>query len=149
MQPHEPLTFLHVTLSSWNILRSPRIHQVHFQTVLLQNIMHRDPVHPSGLHHYRAYATAHQPLRHFYQRSGPRPELAHRLRVPPARYGYVVAFVTHINTGRVSVHNLQSRICGTQTLLDISALFAIQSPPSRNRSKADSLTFAMACSPSH
>jgi hypothetical protein len=91
--------------------------------------MHRDPVHPGGLHHYHAYATAHQPLRHFYQRSGPRPELAHRLRVPPARYGYVVAFVSDINARRVSVHNLQSRICGTQTLFDISALFAIQSRP--------------------
>jgi hypothetical protein len=95
--------------------------------MLLQNIMHRDPVHSGGLHHYRAYATARQPLRHFYQRSGPGPELAHRLRVP--RYGYEVAFVSDINAGGVSVHNLQSRIRGAQTLLDISALFAIQSRP--------------------
>jgi hypothetical protein len=40
-----------------------------------------------------------------------------------------VAFISDINPGRVSVDNLQSRICGTQTLLDISAIFAIQSRP--------------------
>lgn len=129
MQAHQPLTLLHITLASWYVLRSPRIHQVHFQTMLLQNIMHRDPVHPGGLHHDRAYATAHQPLSHLHQRRGPGAELAHRLCVPPARYGHVVALIADINASRVPVDDLQSRIRGTQTLLDCSALFAIQSSP--------------------
>jgi hypothetical protein len=80
MQAHQPLTLLHIALAPRDVLRSPRIHQEHFETMRLQNIMHRDPVHPGGLHHHRAYAAAHQPLCHLHQRRGPGAELASRPR---------------------------------------------------------------------
>jgi len=39
VQLPQPLTFLHVTFSSGHVLGAPRIHQIHFQTMSLQDIM--------------------------------------------------------------------------------------------------------------
>src|SRR6516162_1513715 len=61
VQLHQPLALLHVGLLTRQILGLPRVHQVHFQPRFLQNVVHRSPVHPCGLHSDGAHATLLQP----------------------------------------------------------------------------------------
>jgi hypothetical protein len=126
VQFQQPLTLLHIRFSSGNVLGPTRIHQVHFQTLALQNVIHRDPVHPGGVQHHRADAAALQPPRHLFQCRCPRPEFPHWLRVSSGWYGHVMALVPHINVGRIPIHNFQPRVTGIQTLLHLFPWLTIQ-----------------------
>src|ERR1700691_1795199 len=120
MQLPQPLTFLHITLSSGYVLGAPCVHQVHFQTVSLQHIMEGDPVNSGGLHHHGADSTILEPAGYFFERARPGTKLADGLRVALGRYRYEVALVAHVNAGRVPMDDVQARIVPAQTLLDFS-----------------------------
>jgi hypothetical protein len=66
VQLAQPLTFLHITLSSRHVLGAPCVHQVHFQTLSLQHIMEGNPINSRRLQHHRADATTLEPTCHFF-----------------------------------------------------------------------------------
>ena len=82
MQLHQPLALLHVAFASRQILRLSRIHQIHFETSLLQDVEYRDPVDASGLHGHGPNPALLQPIGHRLQLGCGAPKATYRLAVP-------------------------------------------------------------------
>jgi len=93
-----------------------------------QHIEQRDPVHASGLHHYRLDTAGLQPVGHPLQISRPASEFLHRLRIAARRHGHEMAFVAHVDARHVPVYDLQSRILRAQLSHPFPALLAVQPP---------------------
>jgi len=106
MQLHQPLALLHIAFAPRQILRLPRVHQVDFQTHLLEEVVHWDPVHARGLHGYGPNSALLQPIGHGSQLGCRAPEVPHRLAVVVRRDRHVVGFVADVNAGGVGMDEL-------------------------------------------
>jgi hypothetical protein len=75
-----------------------------------ENVVHRNPVHASGLHRDGPDLALLQPFGHRLQLRCGAPEAPHRLAVARLRYSYVVRFVADINTSGIRMYHLQAEV---------------------------------------
>ena len=88
MQLLDPLAFMKISALARHVLHIPRVHQTRFNSVLLQHVVHRNPIHASRLHRCRGDATTDQPFGHLVQIAGERFALADRMLIPLRRHGH-------------------------------------------------------------
>ncbi len=99
MQRRTPLTVLHVGLASGQIARLTAVDHAHLQSGRLEHAIQRQPVHPSGLHCYRAHALCLEPVAQRVQLRGDGTEHLGRA----ARHG-------HMHLLAADVHERGARI---------------------------------------
>jgi hypothetical protein len=129
VQLQQPLALLYVTLASRQILRPPRIDQVDVETASLQHVIHGHPVHARGLHHHTFRPTGLQPVSHSFQVCCPRTEFSYRVLILPRRHRHIMAFIPDVDSGRVGMNDLPSRIRRVETMGHFSPLATIQRLP--------------------
>jgi hypothetical protein len=100
----QPLAVLHVALAPGHVLHLARIDQPDLQAVLLEHLVHRNPVHPGGFQCHRVHAAREQPVGHRVQVVGHRAELAHRLVGQMRRHCHPVARCADINARGIGKH---------------------------------------------
>lgn len=76
-----------------------------------------------GLHRYRADAARLQPFRHLSQSCRPRPELTHWLWGPVRWDRHKVAFIAHIDAGRIRMHHRQPGVFRVEAPLQFATPF--------------------------
>jgi len=81
MQSPQPLGVTDVGLAAGDMLGVSRVDQHDFKSALLEELVDRDPVDPSGLHGDRAHAASLEPVRQVLQITSEGPEAAHRLSI--------------------------------------------------------------------
>ncbi len=133
VQLHQPLALLHVRLPPRQILRLARIHQIHFQTRLFQDLVDRDPIHSRRLHRDRTNPTLLQPFRHRLQLGGGATKASHRLGVAARRYRYVVGCVADINARSLGMHHLQAEVFALHLAHHLPPLLAVHLAPLARR----------------
>jgi len=107
----QPLAVQPVGLASaGHVLRVPGVHEAGLQTVVLQHLVQRDPVHARRLHGHRAYAALQQPRRDRFQFHRVSAEAAHPLPVVLARNADPHLRGPHINAGCIRVDHLEQPI---------------------------------------
>jgi hypothetical protein len=135
-----------IALPPGQILGPTRMHQIDLDPFWFEYFLHRNPIHPGGLHRHRADAAGFQPSCHPLQLRRPRPELLYRLRISPRRYRRKVTPIAHLNPGCIRGDNLPARICRVQPLLQFLPLWAVPLAAIPQSSKVDIFLFAMAYS---
>src|SRR5215831_199461 len=133
VQLHQPLTLLDVGLLTRQILRVSRVHQVHFEPGFLQNVVHRSPVHPRGLHSDGANATLLQPRRHFFQFHRGASKLPYRPAIPRRGHGHIVGFVADIDPRGIRMHHLQAQVLRLDFPCHLPALLPVHLVPAAPR----------------
>src|SRR5262244_378871 len=129
VQLHEPLTLLYVALAPRQILRLPRINQIHFKTSFFQNVVDCNPVHSRRLQGYRPNRTLLQPDRHLLQFRRCTSEATHGLAVPCRRHSHIVRFVADINTCGVRMHDFQTEVFALDFPGHLTPLLAVHLVP--------------------
>ena len=99
-----------VALTARKVLGVPRIHQVHLQTSVFENVVYGDPIHASGLHRDCPNAALLQPSGHGFQLSRGASEASHRLVVAARRYRHIVGFVADINARGIGMEHFQAEV---------------------------------------
>jgi hypothetical protein len=115
VQLQQPLTLLHVALTSRQVLRVSRIDQIHFKATVFQNLVEGNPIHPSRLQGDRLYSTALQPFRQTVQVCGKTLKPAYRFWISVWPHGSVMRAVPHIDSCRMRMKYFQSRIFRSQS----------------------------------
>jgi hypothetical protein len=82
VQALQPLAILDVALASRHVLHMPGIHDEDLQAAGLQDLIHRDPVHPRRLHDHRVHPAGYQVIGQRVQVRGEGVKPAHRLGGP-------------------------------------------------------------------
>ena len=155
MQMLDPLAFVKIGALARHVFHVPRIHQARLDAVLLQHVVHRNPVHSGGLHRCCGDATTDQPFGHLVQIAGEGLALADGMLIPVRRHGDVDLPGSNIDAGRMrlkhrmprSFHltgplaagHLRPRLCrppsGCCFGLDIALSFRSGKRPSRAQEK--------------
>src|SRR4030095_9831249 len=89
MQMLNPLAFMKIGALPRDVLHVSRIHQTRLDPVSFQHVVHRNPIHSSGLHCRRGDATIHQPFGHLVQIAGEGLALSDGMLIPVHRHGYI------------------------------------------------------------
>src|SRR5258708_12573217 len=97
---------MHIASPPGKVLRPPRVHQVDFQTRLLENVVHRDPVHARGLHGYGPNPAFLQPIGHSSQLPCRAADVLPRLAVPVRWNPSAMGFVPTLNTTHLRLYSL-------------------------------------------
>src|SRR5437660_1132380 len=120
---------MYISFASRQILRLPRIHQVHFKTRLFEDVVYGDPIHACGLHGDGPNPALLQPIRHRLQLGGGAPEPPYRLAVPARRYSYIVGFVADINARSIGMHHFQTEVFALDFQHHLPPLLAVHLSP--------------------
>jgi len=130
MQLLQPLTFLHVGLAPGERFGVLRIDDLYVQSIVLQHLKQRHPVHAGGLHHHRLDPTRDQPLGQTMEIGGETAKLLHRAWVASRGHGYIVLSAAHVDTRRIEIQNRQSfgRIRRQALLLLVGSTHILASP---------------------
>ena len=85
----------------------PRIDQKYFQSVLLQNLKHRHPIHPGRLHGHAADSAVHQPVRHLFHIRGKTIEAPDGLLIPFRTDGHPMFAAANVDARCMGMHHFQ------------------------------------------
>ena len=107
----------------------PGIHQIYFESSFFQNVVDRDPVHPSRLQGYGPNRTLLQPHRHLLQFRRSTSEAAYGLAVPCRRHGHIMRFVADINACGMGMDHFQAEVFALDFPRHLSPLFAVHLVP--------------------
>ena len=81
MEVLQPLAVGNIGLPAGNILHMLRVDKIHFEPARFQNLIHRNPIHASGLHCDGTNPALLQPVCQRIQIAGESGEAANGLRV--------------------------------------------------------------------
>ncbi|MCY1528338.1 hypothetical protein D9M68_634390 [compost metagenome] len=108
MQALDPLRVVDVGLAPRNGAGVARIGQHHVQTVTLENLVDRNPIHPGRLHRHRGDSQLDQPIGHALQVGGKRLEGLHRLFGEIDGHCHHMEARTDVDAGRTLVNHWQT-----------------------------------------
>jgi hypothetical protein len=110
MQLLDPLAFMKIGALSRHVFHVPRIHQTWLDSVLLQHVVHRNPIHSGGLHGCCGDATTDQPFGHLMQISSEGLALANRMGIPVRRHGHEDLSGSDVDARRIRLKHRPIRL---------------------------------------
>src|SRR5215469_6106531 len=84
--------------------------QIHFETSFFENVVNRDPIHPSRLQGDGPNLALLQPIGHCLQLGCGATEATYCLAVPCRWHRHIVGFVADVNACGIGMHDFQTEI---------------------------------------